>query len=238
MKWLYAAAAALLIGIAGSADAWADDITADVLTYNGETKIATAQGNVVIHTDGGATMTGASGEYHFDGGAAFLTGGVHYEKGAQVMDAETLHVAGDKTITGTGSVAVYDGETQRTIKGDTVTYNSESGYSKVEGNGFVASPDGSLAAPEIEGNVKAIHLTASGGVQFWSETHQLTGSGDQAVYTKSPDADDGRVVLTGNAEATQNGNSFYGPELVFTLSDNSVKTNGRSRLVITNSSGV
>lgn len=234
MKRIYAAAAALLISFAGFGTASADDISADVLTYNGQTKVATAQGNVVIHANEGATMTGASGEYHFEDGSAYLTGGVHYVKGASTMSADTVHVLGDKTILGTGSVDLYDGEGQRTVRGDQVTYNPDTGYSKVDGNGYVSTPDGSLTAPLIEGNAKEIRFTASGGVQFQSETHQLTGSGDQAVYTKSPDKEDGKVVLTGNAHAVQNGNAFDGPELIFELSDNFVQTRGRSTLVITN----
>lgn len=235
MKFLYAAAAALLLGVSGMQAAMADDITADVLTYNGQTKIATASGNVVIHAHEGATMTGKSGQYDFAERTAYLEGGVHYEKGAQTMDAETVHVAGDKTITGTGGVTVVDADEGRTIMGDIVAYNPDSGYSKVDGSGYIATPDGSLTAPVIEGNVKEIRLVAYGGVRFQSDAHNLYGSGDQAVYTKSPYADDGRVVLTGNAEATQNGNSFYGPELVFTLDDRAVETTGRSTLVITNS---
>lgn len=237
MKVIYAAAAAFLISFGGFGIASADDITADVLTYNGQTKVATAKGNVVIHANEGATMTGASGEYHFEDRTAILTGGVHYEKGASTLDADTIHVESDKTLVGSGSVSIFDGDNNRTIKGDTVTYNPDTGYSKVDGNGQISSPDGSLSAPVIEGNVKEIRLVASGGVTFESETQHLTGSGDQAVYTKSPNADDGKIVLTGNAQATQNGNSFYGPELIFTMENNSVKTNGRSTLVITNTSG-
>lgn len=237
MKWMYAAAAALFIALAQAAPASADDISADVLTYNGETKIATARGHVVIHANEGAEMTGDAGEYHFEDRSAVLSGNVRYVKGKSTMTAETVHAGGDKTLTGTGHVVMYDGEAERTVKGDRVLYNPDTGYSKVEGNGFISTPDGSLSAPVIEGNSKEIRLTASGGVTFESEAHQLTGSGDQAVYTKSPGADDGKVVLTGNAEAEQNGNTFYGPELIFTMADNSVKTNGRSTLVITNTSG-
>ncbi len=237
MKSIYAAAAALLISFGGFGIASADDITADVLTYNGQTKVATAQGNVVIHANEGATMTGASGEYHFEDRTAILTGGVHYEKGNSTLDADTIHVESDKTLVSTGGVSIFDGDNNRTIKGDTVTYNPDTGYRKVDGNGQISSPDGSLSAPVIEGNVKEIRLVASGGVTFESEAQHLTGSGDQAVYTKSPNADDGKIVLTGNAQATQNGNSFYGPELIFTMENNSVKTNGRSTLVITNTTG-
>lgn len=234
MKAFYAAAAAVLISLAGTGMAAADDISADVLTYNGQTKVVTAQGNVVIHANEGATMTGASGEYHFDDGSAYLTGGVHYARGASTMSADTVHVLGDKTIRGVGSVDLYDGEAQRTVRGEQVTYNPDTGFSRVEGSAYVSTPDGSLTAPLIEGNAKEIRFTATGGVQFESDVHQLSGSGDQAVYTKSPDAEDGKVVLTGNAYAVQNGNAFRGPELIFELADNFVQTKGRSTLIITN----
>lgn len=237
MRPLHIALAALLIGFGAMGTVSADEISADILSYDGVTKTATAKGNVVVRNDEGAVMTGAEGEYHFDDRSAYLTGGVHYVKGAQTMDAATVNVYGDRTLVGTGSVVIYDGEEGRTLRGDTVVYNPDTGYSKVDGNGFIAMSEGSLTAPYIEGNTKEIRLTAYGGVNFQSDVHNLYGYGDQAVYTKSPYADDGRVVLTGNAEATQNGNHFEGPELVFSMKENTVETNGRSTLVITNTSG-
>lgn len=44
--------------IAAGGTAWADDITADVLTYDGKAKTVTATGNVVIHANEGAVVTG------------------------------------------------------------------------------------------------------------------------------------------------------------------------------------
>lgn len=227
----------VLIFALAASQAAANEITADVLTYDGKNQVATASGHVVIYGDEGETMTGEYGEYHFGERSAYLTGGVHYAKGESTMNAETIHLAADRTITGTGGVSAFDADNQRTLRGDLVSYNSETGYGRVEGNGFVATPDGSMTAPFIEGNVKEIRIVATGGVGFESEKHGLVGSGDQAVFTKSPDKEDGKVVLTGNARATQNGNTFEGPELVFTAEDNAVVTRGRSRLVITNTSG-
>ncbi len=233
----YILAGALLLALAGVQAAAAEEITADVLTYNGKTKVATAQGHVVIHGNDGETMTGDHGEYRFEDRSAYLTGKVHYAKGESTMDADTVHLSQDKTVTGTGNVYAYDAENKRTLRGDTVSYNSETGYGRVEGNGFVATPDGSMTAPFIEGNSKEIRVVATGGVNFESEEHKIVGSGDEAVYTKTPDKEDGKVVLTGNARATQNGNTFEGPELVFTAENNTVETRGRSKLVITNTSG-
>ena len=233
----YILAGAVLLALMGAQAASADEIMADVLTYNGKTKVVTAEGHVVLHGNEGATMTGERGEYHFEDRSAYLTGKVHYAKGESTMDADTVHLSQDKTVTGTGGVSAYDAENKRTLRGDTVSYNSETGYGRVEGNGFVETPDGSMTAPLIEGNSKEIRVVATGGVNFESKAHKIVGSGDEAVYTKTPDKEDGKVVLTGNARATQNGNTFEGPELVFTAEDNMVETRGRSKLVIMNTSG-
>ena len=233
----YILAGAVLLALMGAQAASADEIMADVLTYNGKTKVVTAEGHVVLHGNEGATMTGERGEYHFEDRSAYLTGKVHYAKGESTMDADTVHLSQDKTVTGTGGVSAYDAENKRTLRGDTVSYNSETGYGRVEGNGFVETPDGSMTAPLIEGNSKEIRVVATGGVNFESKAHKIVGSGDEAVYTKTPDKEDGKVVLTGNAHATQNWNTFEGPELVFTAEDNMVETRGRSKLVITNTSG-
>ena len=78
VKTFYAALAVLAIALGSVTTAMADDITADVLTYDGKAKVVTAKGNVVIHANEGATITAADGEYHFEDRSAFLEGGVHY----------------------------------------------------------------------------------------------------------------------------------------------------------------
>lgn len=230
-------AAFLLAALMGAGMAHADDITADVLTYNGKTKIATAEGNVVIHVNQGAEITGEKGEYRFEDRSAYITGGVTYIKGNTNMTAATVDLYADKTMHATGSVNYYDGDEQRTLKGDDVTYNPDTGNGNIEGNAFVSSPDGEVTAPHIEGNLKAIRIIGTGGVHFKSDAQNMTAYGDKAVYTKTPNTTDGTLVLTGNATATQNGNYFEGPELVLKEGDQTVETKGRSTLTITNTSG-
>ena len=75
VKTFYAALAVLAIALGSVTTAMADDITADVLTYDGKAKVVTAKGNVVIHANEGATITAADGEYHFEDRSAFLEGG-------------------------------------------------------------------------------------------------------------------------------------------------------------------
>ena len=238
MKTFYTALTAMAISFAAMGSVMADDITADMLTYDGNTKVVTASGNVVIHANQGATITGERGEYHFEGRSAFLEGGVHYEKDATLLYADKMYLYEDKTARGVGSVNFHDGAEQRTLKGDDVMYNSGTGFGKIEGNGYLESPDGIIQAPHIEGNMKQVKVVATGGVNLESSLHHAVGYGDEAVYTRTgTDGTDGKLVLSGNAWVNQNGNSFNGPELVLRDADKVVETTGRSTLVITNTGG-
>lgn len=225
---------ALFLG-AGFGSAMADDITADTLTYDGKNKVATAEGNVVAHVNEGAEVTASRGEYHFQDRSAVLEGGVTYTKGNSRGNADTMYLYTDKTVRGVGSVFLYDGDQQRTLKGDDVMYNSSTGYGKIDGNGYVSAPDGTVEAPHIEGNIKQIKVVATGGVNISSPANNMTGYGDQAVYTRTgQNGTDGQLVLSGNAWAEQNGNSFRGPELIMKDADQAVEAPSRSTLVITN----
>lgn len=235
MRFLYTALAALAISIGAAGGAMADDITADVLTYDGNTKVVTAKGDVVIHANQGATITASQGEYHFEDRSAYLEGGVHYVKEATTLDAAKMYLYQDKTARGIGSVNFHDGAENRTLKGDDVMYNPDTGFGKIEGNGYLSSPDGTLEAPHIEGNMKQVKVVATGGVNISSSLHNAVGYGDEAVYTRTGrDGSDGKLVLSGNAWVNQNGNSFTGPELVLRDADKVVETTGRSTIVITN----
>ena len=235
MRAFYTALAALAIALGVQGAAMADDITADVLTYDGNTKVVTAKGDVVIHANQGATITGSNGEYHFEDRSAFLEGGVHYVKDQTTLYADKMYLYQDKTARGIGSVNFHDGLEKRTLKGDDVMYNPDTGFGKIEGNGYLESPDGILQAPHIEGNMKQVKVVATGGVNLSSSLHNAVGYGDQAVYTRTgANGTDGKLVLTGNAWVNQNGNSFNGPELVLRDEDKVVETTGRSTIVITN----
>lgn len=235
MKIFHKVMAAAVILAAASMPALADDITADTLHYDGKTKVVTATGNVLIHANQGAAITAAYGEYHFDDRSGFLDGGVHYEKEQAVLDAAKMYLYQDKTMRGVGNVYYHDGAEGRTLKGDDVMYNNDTGFAKIEGNGYVEDPQGSIAAPHIEGNTKQVKVVATGGVNLTSSANNAVGYGDQAVYTRTGrDGTDGKLVLTGNAWLNQNGNTFNGPELVLRDADQVAETTGRSTIVIIN----
>ena len=90
-------------------------------------------------------MTGSSGEYHFNDRSAYLTGGVTYQKEDTSLTAASVTLSGDQTLHGTGSVVIHDGE--RSLYGDDVTYNTNTGYGLAEGSARAELPDGTITAP-------------------------------------------------------------------------------------------
>ena len=147
MRKIYGFLAVFLIAAGGTA--WADDITADVLTYDGKAKTVTATGNVVIHANEGAVVTGKKGQYYFENRSAWLDGGVEYQKDQTVMTAEKMYLYEDKTTRGVGGVYIHDEAEKRTMKGDDIMYNPETGFGKIQGNGYLESVDGIIEAPFI-----------------------------------------------------------------------------------------
>ena len=107
MKTFYTALMLAAVSLGAMGTAMADDITADVLTYDGKTKVVSAKGNVVIHANEGATITGTNGEYHFEDRSAFLEGGVKYVKEESTLIAEKMYLYKDKTARGIGGLKAY-----------------------------------------------------------------------------------------------------------------------------------
>ena len=142
MKKGIIAAIGICLALAGAGVASADDITADVITYNGKTKVVSASGNVVIHANQGATITGKSGEYRFEDRSAYLEGGVHYVKEQTTMDASKVDLYSDKTVHAVGHVVINERVEKRILKGDDVTYNPDTGDGNIQGNGYVSTEDG------------------------------------------------------------------------------------------------
>lgn len=149
-----------------------------------------------------------------------------------------MYLYEDKTTRGVGGVYIHDEAEKRTMKGDDIMYNPETGFGKIQGNGYLESVDGIIEAPLIEGNMKQVKIEATGGVYLSSTMHQMNGYGDKAVYTRSgQEGIDGKLILTGNAHVVQNGNSFDGPELIMRDAEKIVETSGRSTITITNTAG-
>ena len=219
-----------------SVTAWAANegpltISADTLSYDGNTGRAEASGNVVI-TQQDKTMTGANGWYNTKTREAALEGGVSMIGDNMAMSAQSVHSVNDNQISAEGDVHLQRDDRQ--IFGDSVEYNSDTEYGKVSGNAKLIAQGTTLTGNQVEGWLKEIRAVAQGDVTFNNPEKNVSGSADRATYTQTPNQNDGIVLLTGSAHAVQNGNVLNAPELKLYLKDNSAETlGGRSTLIIT-----
>ena len=218
-----------------SVTAWAANeepltISADTLSYDGNTGRAEASGNVVI-TQQDKTITGANGWYNTKTREASLDGGVSLIGSNMAMSAQSVHSINDNQFSATGDVHLQRDDRQ--IFGDSVEYNSDTEYGKVLGNARLIAEGTTLTGNQVEGWLKEIRAVAQGDVTFNNPDRNVSGSADRATYTQTPNQNDGVVLLTGSAHAVQNGNVLNAPELKLYLNDNSAETlGGRSTLVI------
>ena len=218
-----------------SVTAWAANegpltISADTLSYDGNTGRAEASGNVVI-TQQDKTITGANGWYNTKTREASLDGGVSLIGSTMAMSAQSVHSINDNQFSATGDVHLQRDDRQ--IFGDSVEYNSDTEYGKVLGNARLIAEGTTLTGNQVEGWLKEIRAVAQGDVTFNNPDRNVSGSADRATYTQTPNQNDGVVLLTGSAHAVQNGNVLNAPELKLYLNDNSAETlGGRSTLVI------
>lgn len=219
-----------------SVTAWAANegpltISADTLSYDGNTGRAEASGNVVI-TQQDKTMTGANGWYNTKTREAALEGGVSMIGNNMAMSAQSVHSVNDNQFSAEGDVHLQRDDRQ--IFGDSVEYNSDTEYGKVSGNAKLIAQGTTLTGNQVEGWLKEIRAVAQGDVTFNNPEKNVSGSADRATYTQTPNQNDGIVLLTGSAHAVQNSNVLNAPELKLYLKDNSAETlGGRSTLIIT-----
>lgn len=115
-----------------------------------------------------------------------------------------------------------------------MNYNTETGYGEIIGHGQLVMADNVLTGQHITAFTNQISATAKGNVTLSSASRNVNATADEAVYTQTPNQNDGVAYLKGNARAVQNGNVLEAPELKIELSDNSAETlGGRSTLIIT-----
>lgn len=204
-------------------------VTADTLTYDGKTQVATATGNVVIVRDQ-ATMTGNKASYNLKTAEADMEGNVAVQQPDMQLNADKIHSTNRNYIVATGSVrGVYS---DKKVNGDKVEYYLDQNYGIVSGNGYLEAQGSQMWADHIDAWFKEVRAVGQGNVHIESPADSLTAYATQAVYTQTPNVHDGVIHLTGDVHATQKGNSLNGDNVVIRLADNSVQTMSRSTVVI------
>ncbi len=100
------------------------ELNADSMEYNMKTGQMTANGNVVIHYDGGVA-TGASVTYNTKTSAGALTGGVVADKGDMHLDCDRIEFMSKTQIVAIGNV--HGRKQDKQVVGPRVEYDSGEG---------------------------------------------------------------------------------------------------------------
>ena len=204
-------------------------VTADKLEYNGKTQIAKATGNVVIVRDQ-ATLTGNVATYNLKTAEADMEGNVTAQQPDMHMTSDKLHSTNRNYLIATGNVKGVYGD--KKVNGDQVEYYLDQDHGIVTGHGYLEAQGSQMWADHINAWFKQIKAVGTGNVHIESPAENLVAYANQAVYTQTPGQNDGVIHLTGNVNATQNGNSLNGDNVDIRLADNSVQTRSRSTIVI------
>ena len=209
-------------------------VTADKLSYNGKTYVATATGNVVI-TRGTATMTGNQAVYNLKTAEADMDGNVSVDQPDMHVTAQKLHSTNKNYVVATGAVnGVFE---DKKMHGDKIEYQLDKNYGIITGNAYLEAQGSQLWADQIQGWFKEIRAIGTGNVHIESPADNLIAYGNEAIYTQTPNQKDGVIHMRGNVYATQNGNSLTGDDVEIRLADNTVQTMNRSTVVIIPGSG-
>lgn len=244
------AAAALSAFLASGAAVAADapiELTADAIEYDATTDTAVATGGVKVLRDGGV-MTGAEATYDFKSKQVVVTGGVTANKDDMSLKADKLTATVNSEITAAGNVVITKGENvltgpevhynqalsdismpyggsadgpQAAISGDVLSGNLMTNQYQAQGDVYLNSKTNDVQSTSdtatYTGNGQDFNFTADGNVNIRSDSRNMTGHSDHAVYNS---AENGKLVMTGNASATQNGNIVRGNTLTVYMGDN------------------
>ncbi len=104
----------------------------------------------------------------------------------------------------------------KTLSGPVIEYFADRQYMLVPSAAKVVMKDGVFTSDKMEAYLNEDHLIGTGNVHIVSAPRNLEAFGDQADYYGK---EDGKVILTGNAVATQDNNTLKSNRLTLYLAD-------------------
>jgi len=204
------------------------ELTADTIEYDSKAGVMTAEGSVRLVRDK-AVLTGASARYDTKSKEAYVSGGVKVVREDTTLTAAEVRSYNDNYIVATGNAVLTKADS--TLTGPKIEHWADRQYTLVPSTARLAMPDGWMTANKVEVFHSEDRAVAAGDVHIVSDTRSLDATADQAVYTGSKN-NQGKVVLSGNARAVQEGNVLTGKTLTIYLDDKAMDAQGRSKLVV------
>ncbi len=191
------------------------ELNADTVEYNVKTGQMKAEGNVVIHYDGGV-VTGASAAYNTKTSTGMMTGGVVADKEDMHLDCDRIELVSKTKMTAIGNV--HGWQKDKRVEAPIVEYDNEEGYARLPEGGALSSAEGTFTADYMEGWTKTEHAKGVGNAHIISPPRDFEGGGDEAEYFGK---ETGKLVLTGHAWAVQENNTLKSGRLTVFLKDRS-----------------
>lgn len=204
------------------------ELTADTIDYDAKTGVMNAQGSVKLVRDK-AVLTGQSAQYNTKSKESYVTGGVKVVREDTTLTAAEVRSYNDNYLVATGDAVLTKGE--NTVAGPKIEHWIDRQYSLVPANARMTMPDGWLTTDRLESFHGEDRAVAQGSVHIVSDKRSLDATSDQAVYYGSKTAQ-GKVVMTGNARAVQEGNVLTGKTLTIYLDDKAMDAQGRPQLIV------
>lgn len=191
------------------------ELYGDVIEYDSTTGIMTATGSVKMMQEN-AVVTGTQAEYNAKTKVGKVTGGVHFVKEDIDMTSESVNSLDENHIVAIGNVVMKKGTS--TLYGPQVDYFSDQEYAIINSNARIVDPDGTMTSDKLEMYMAENRAVGTGNVHIVSQTKNLDATGDTATYYSGQDQR-GKMVLSGNAIAVQDGNTLRGKTLTLYLAD-------------------
>lgn len=206
-------------------------IQADTIDYNAETGklLASGAGGVKL-TQGTLTMTGETADYNVKTRAGVMTGKVKAIQDSMTLTAEQVQARENGQMTATGNVLLARGSDR--LYAPLVDYFSDRQVAVVEKDAKLITADGVITSDRLETFFNEKRSVAQGNVMIVSEQRNLQARADHATYYEAQPGQQGKIVLTGNARAVQDGNTVVGQTLTLYLDDKAVGAAGRTKVVI------
>jgi lipopolysaccharide export system protein LptA len=204
------------------------ELTADTIEYDAKSGVMNAEGAVKLVRDK-AVLTGAGAQYNTKNKEAYVFGGVRVVREDTTLTADEVRSYNDNYLVATGNALLTKGE--NTLAGPKIEHWVDKQYSLVPNNARATMTDGWMTADRIEAFHSEDRAVAKGSVHIVSDKRSLDATSDQAVYYGAK-AEQGKVVMSGNARAVQEGNTLTGKTLTIYLDDKAMDAQGRSKLVV------
>lgn len=206
-------------------------IQADTIEYNAKTgkMLASGAGGVTL-TQGSLTMTGAAADYNLNSQAGIITGNVKAIQDSMTLTAEQVQAREGGQLTATGNVLLSRGSDR--LYAPKVDYYRDRQVAVVEKDAKLITADGVITSDSLETFFREKRSEAKGNVLIVSEQRKLQARADNATYYEAQSGQQGKIVLTGNARAVQDGNTVVGQTLTLYMDDKAVDATGRTKVVI------